>query len=259
MSDKVEDEHLEGQMSIIEHLTELRNRIGVVFICFIVMFFISVVRPFGEGSQSIADIVYTFLQAPLADVLLERGGRMIFTGLHEGFFTQIKVGFFTALCVTFPIMLVQIWKFVAPGLYIDEKKYIIPLIIFTFLSFLCGLIFAYMIVIPFSLSFFTSVGFEGIQNNFSINYYFSFITWLMIGSGLIFELPVIVFILSVIGLLTPAFMRHYRRYAIVIILVLSAFITPPDPVSLVLMSIPLLVLYELSIGVSWLVNRKKHS
>tara|TARA_B000000565_G_C23438318_1_gene243042 strand:+ start:257 stop:502 length:246 start_codon:yes stop_codon:yes gene_type:complete len=81
----------------------------------------------------------------------------------------------------------------------------------------------------------------------------------MIGSGLIFELPVIVFILSFIGLLTPAFMRHYRRYAIVIILVLSAFITPPDPVSLVLMSIPLLVLYELSIGVSWLVNRKKHS
>ena len=121
MSDKVEDEHLEGQMSIIEHLTELRNRIGVVFICFIVMFFISVVRPFGEGSQSIADIVYTFLQAPLADVLLERGGRMIFTGLHEGFFTQIKVGFFTALCVTFPIMLAQIWKFVAPALYKNEK------------------------------------------------------------------------------------------------------------------------------------------
>ena len=81
----------------------------------------------------------------------------------------------------------------------------------------------------------------------------------MVGSGLIFELPVIVFIFSVIGLLTPAFMRHYRRYAIVIILILSAFITPPDPISLVLMSIPLLLLYEVSIGVSWLVNRKKHS
>ena len=81
----------------------------------------------------------------------------------------------------------------------------------------------------------------------------------MIGSGLIFELPVVVFILSVIGLLTPAFMRHYRRYAIVFILVVSAFITPPDPVSLVLMSIPLLVLYEVSIGVSWLVNRRKRS
>ena len=175
------------------------------------------------------------------------------------FMIKWSIALFGGIIISIPVLTFQIWKFVAPGLYIDEKKYIIPLIIFTFLSFLCGLIFAYMIVIPFSLSFFTSVGFEGIQNNFSINYYFSFITWLMIGSGLIFELPVIVFILSVIGLLTPAFMRHYRRYAIVIILVLSAFITPPDPVSLVLMSIPLLVLYELSIGVSWLVNRKKHS
>jgi sec-independent protein translocase protein TatC len=161
--------------------------------------------------------------------------------------------------VSVPVLTYQLWKFIAPGLYIDEKKYIIPLILFTFLSFISGLVFAYMIVIPFSLSFFTSVGLEGIENNFSINYYFNFITWLMLGSGLIFELPVVVFILSIIGLLTPAFMRHYRRYAIVLILVISAFITPPDPVSLVLMSIPLLLLYEISIGVSWLVNRKKHT
>ena len=162
------------------------------------------------------------------------------------------------IVVSIPVLTFQLWKFIAPGLYLDEKKYIIPLILFTFLSFIIGLIFAYTIVIPFSLSFFTSAGFEGIENNFSINYYFSFITWLMIGSG-IFELPVIVFILSIIGLLTPAFMRHYRRYAIVVILILSAFITPPDPISLVLMSIPLLILYEISIGVSWLVNRKKHT
>ena len=162
------------------------------------------------------------------------------------------------IVVSIPVLTYQLWKFIAPGLYLDEKKYIIPLILFTFLSFLIGLVFAYTVVIPFSLSFFTSAGFDGIENNFSINYYFSFITWLMVGSGLIFELPVIVFILSIIGLLTPAFMRHYRRYAIVVILVLSAFITPPDPISLILMSIPLLILYEVSIGVSWLVNRKNH-
>ena len=89
---------------------------------------------------------------------------------------------------------------------------------------------------------------EGIQNNFSINYYFNFIIWLLFGSGVLFQLPIIVFILSVLGLLTPAFMRHYRR---------SAFITPPDPISLVLMSIPLMILYEFSILVSWLVNRNK--
>ena len=156
-----------------------------------------------------------------------------------------------------PVLTFQLWKFIAPGLYLNEKKYAAPLIIFTYLSFLIGLIFAYTVMIPFSLEFFTSVGMTGIDNNFSINYYFNFITWLMIGSGFIFELPVLVFILSVIGLLTPAFMSHFRRHSAVVILVLSAFITPPDPVSLVLMSIPLLGLYELSIGVSWLVNRKK--
>jgi len=156
-----------------------------------------------------------------------------------------------------PVLTFQLWKFIAPGLYLNEKKYAAPLIIFTYLSFLIGLIFAYTVMIPFSLEFFTSVGMTGIDNNFSINYYFNFITWLMIGSGFIFELPVLVFVLSVIGLLTPAFMSHYRRHSAVVILVLSAFITPPDPVSLVLMSIPLLGLYELSIGVSWLVNRKK--
>ena len=156
-----------------------------------------------------------------------------------------------------PVLTFQLWKFIAPGLYLNEKKYAAPLIIFTYLSFLIGLIFAYTVMIPFSLEFFTSVGMTGIDNNFSINYYFNFITWLMIGSGFIFELPVLVFILSVIGLLTPAFMSHYRRHSAVVILVLSAFITPPDPVSLVLMCIPLLGLYELSIGVSWLVNRKK--
>ena len=156
-----------------------------------------------------------------------------------------------------PVLTFQLWKFIAPGLYLNEKKYAAPLIIFTYLSFLIGLIFAYTVMIPFSLEFFTSVGMTGIDNNFSINYYFNFITWLMVGSGFIFELPVLVFILSVIGLLTPAFMSHYRRHSAVVILVLSAFITPPDPVSLVLMSIPLLGLYELSIGVSWLVNRKK--
>ena len=156
-----------------------------------------------------------------------------------------------------PVLTFQLWKFIAPGLYLNEKKYAAPLIIFTYLSFLIGLIFAYTVMIPFSLEFFTSVGMTGIDNNFSINYYFNFITWLMIGSGFIFELPVLVFILSVIGLLTPAFMSNYRRHSAIVILVLSAFITPPDPVSLVLMSIPLLGLYELSIGVSWLVNRKK--
>ncbi len=235
-------------MPFLDHLEELRWRliksIASVLIGAVISFYF-------------IDQIIEFLVKP-TDALKNSMDLQVLK-VQGMFMIKWSIALFGGIIISIPVLTFQIWKFVAPGLYIDEKKYIIPLIIFTFLSFLCGLIFAYMIVIPFSLSFFTSIGFEGIQNNFSINYYFSFITWLMIGSGLIFELPVIVFILSFIGLLTPAFMRHYRRYAIVIILVLSAFITPPDPVSLVLMSIPLLVLYELSIGVSWLVNRKKHS
>tara|TARA_B100000214_G_scaffold353851_1_gene310215 strand:- start:95 stop:823 length:729 start_codon:yes stop_codon:yes gene_type:complete len=235
-------------MPFLDHLEELRWRliksIASVLIGAVISFYF-------------IDQIIEFLVQPTE--ALKNSMDLQVLKVQGMFMIKWSIALFGGIIISIPVLTFQIWKFVAPGLYIDEKKYIIPLIIFTFLSFLCGLIFAYMIVIPFSLGFFTSVGFEGIQNNFSINYYFSFITWLMIGSGLIFELPVIVFILSVIGLLTPAFMRHYRRYAIVIILVLSAFITPPDPVSLVLMSIPLLVLYELSIGVSWLVNRKKHS
>ena len=161
------------------------------------------------------------------------------------------------IVLAIPVLTFQIWQFVSPGLYMKERRYVAPLIIFTYLSFLIGLTFAYTVIIPFSLDFFTSVGIEEIENNFSINYYFNFITWLMMGSGLIFELPVLVFILSIFGLLTPAFMKHYRRHALVVILVISAFITPPDPVSLILMSIPLMLLYEISIGVSWLVNRSK--
>jgi len=101
------------------------------------------------------------------------------------------------------------------------------------------------------------MGMVEVNNNFSINYYFNFITMLLLGSGVIFELPIIVFILSSMGILTPAFMRHYRRHAVISILILSAFITPPDPISLIFMSIPLAILYEISIGVSWMVKKDK--
>jgi len=235
-------------MPFLDHLEELRWRLiksilSILIGAAVSFYFIDIIIEFlikpTEGLKNAMDL----------QVLKVQGMFMIKWG----------IALLGGVVVSVPVLTYQLWKFIAPGLYIDEKKYIIPLILFTFLSFISGLVFAYMIVIPFSLSFFTSVGLEGIENNFSINYYFNFITWLMLGSGLIFELPVVVFILSVIGLLTPAFMRHYRRYAIVLILVISAFITPPDPVSLVLMSIPLLLLYEISIGVSWLVNRKKHT
>jgi sec-independent protein translocase protein TatC len=163
----------------------------------------------------------------------------------------------TGLILAIPVLTYQIWKFVVPGLYAKERKYFIPLMFFTFLAFLCGVLFAYIVMIPVSLRFFTSMGYADVANNISINYYFSYVTWLMLGAGLIFELPVLSFILSSIGLLSPAFLRTYRRHSIIIIMIVAAFITPPDPVSLILMTVPLIVLYEISIGVSALATKKR--
>lgn len=156
-----------------------------------------------------------------------------------------------------PVLTYQIWRFIAPGLYGTEKKYIAPLIITTFISFLLGVVFAYEIIIPFSLNFFASLGYGTVENNISINYYLSFVSWVMVGTGMIFELPVLSFILSTFGLLTPTLMRKFRRHAMVVIMILSAIITPPDPVSLIIMAIPLIILYEISILVSWMVLRGK--
>jgi len=233
-------------MHFLDHLEELRWRllkslISVLIGSVVTFYFIDLIIEFLiKPTQSLTN--------PMdLQVLKVQGMFMIKWGI------ALIGGFVLAI----PVLTYQLWKFISPGLYLNERKYVGPLIFFTYLSFLVGLVFSYTVIIPFSLEFFTSVGVDQIENNFSINYYFNFVTWLMIGSGLIFELPVLVFILSVIGLLTPTFMSHYRRHSIVIILILSAFITPPDPVSLVLMFIPLWLLYEISIGVSWLVNRKR--
>ena len=145
----------------------------------------------------------------------------------------------------------------APGLKVNEKKYAFPVVFFAFSSFVTGILFGYFILVPFSLEFFSGIGATHVDNNFSIQYYFSFLTWLLLGAGIIFQLPVVSLVLSAIGILTPPFMRHYRRHSMVVILILSSFITPPDPVSMLIMSFPLILLYEMSIGVSWLVNRKR--
>lgn len=233
-------------MGFLSHLEELRWRIfkglGSVLVGAVVSFIF-------------IDEIIDFLIRPTQNL----SAPMVLQVLKVQGMFMIKWGMaiLGGVVLAVPVLTYQIWKFVAPGLYESEKKYVGPLIFFTYLSFLTGLAFAYFVIIPFSLQFFTSIGIAEIQNNYSINYYFNFITWIMLGSGLIFELPILVFILSIIGFLTPPFMRHYRRHSLIVILVLSAFVTPPDPVSLFIMSIPLMMLYEFSIGVSWIVSKRK--
>ena len=178
----------------------------------------------------------------------------------QGMF-MIKWGlsFICGSIISLPLITYQIWEFVSPGLHLKERKIVLPLILFTFISFISGIMFAYFILIPISLNFFTSMGYTGIQNNFSINYYFSFITWLMLGCGTIFELPVLIFILARLNIATPSFLKYYRKHAIIGIMILSAIITPPDPISLIIMTIPLILIYEISIGVAHLAKPRLSS
>ena len=167
------------------------------------------------------------------------------------------ISLISGFIISLPYLIYQLWSFIAPGLFANEKKFVFPVVFFGFSSFIIGVLFGYLVIVPFSLEFFSGIGIEDVNNNFSIQYYFSFLTWLLLGAGLIFQLPVISLILSSIGILTPSFMRHYRKHSIVAILIASSFITPPDPVSMLIMSVPLGLLYEASIGISWVVNRKR--
>jgi sec-independent protein translocase protein TatC len=249
----------DGRMTLIGHLTELRNRLGIAVAVFVVLFLISVVPFPGTASNSIAYQVFVFLQAPLAEILEARGGgRMIFTALHEGFFTQIKVGFFTALCVTFPILSIQIWKFVAPGLYQNEKKAFLPFLIATPVLFLTGAAMVYYVVTPMAWNFFISFemgGAEGalpIELEPRISEYLSLMMRLIFAFGLAFELPVVLLLLARAGLVTHQGLAEKRKIAIVVAFVAAALLTPPDVISQLLLAIPIILLYEISIiGARW--------
>lgn len=244
-----------AQMSLIGHLTELRNRLGVAVLAFIILFLIAVApMPGGGFNNSIASHVFIFLQAPLAEILEEKGGgRMIFTALHEGFFTQIKVGFFTALCISFPILSIQIWKFIAPALYRNERNAFLPFLIATPALFALGAAMVYYVVTPMAWNFF--IGFEmagtegalAIEIEPRISEYLSLIMRLIFAFGLAFELPVVLLLMVRAGLVSPEGLAEKRKFAIVIAFVAAAILTPPDVVSQLLLALPIIALYEVSI------------
>jgi sec-independent protein translocase protein TatC len=235
-------------MSFIDHLEELRWRIiktisSVILGGIITFFFI--------------DLILNLLLRPLENINTNNPINLQVLSVQGMFIIKWTIAFIGGLVISVPVITYQIWKFIAPGLYANEKGFVLPLVVFSFFSFCSGIFFSYEILIPYCLNFFAGLSGENILNNFSINHYFSFITWLLLGCGIVFQLPVISFLLSTIGVLTPAFMRHYRRHSVVAIFIVSSFITPPDPVSMVVMAFPLIILFELSIGVSWMVNKTK--
>ena len=235
-----------GEMGFLDHLEELRWRIIKGLLAIIVGSAVS----FGFIDQ-ILEILLKPTTATSYRIALQ------VLSVQGMFLIKWFIAFISGFVLAMPVVVYQIWRFVTPGLKINEKRYALPVVLFACISFITGVSFGYLILIPFSLEFFSGMGAGLVENNFSITYYFSFLTWLLLGAGLVFQLPVLSLFLSAIGVLTPPFMRHYRRHAIVTILILSSFITPPDPVSMLMMAVPLVVLYEISIGVSWMVNHHR--
>ena len=262
MSENISKEDLtDGQMSLMDHLTELRSRLLISIVVFVVLFLLCLVK-IGDPSSSIADQVYLFLQKPLADLLSERGGRMIFTGLHEGFFTQIKVAFFTSISISLPIILMQVWKFVAPGLYKNERNAMLPFMIATPFLFILGAAMVYYMVIPLAWQFFLSFeinpgqGALPIEVEPRISEYLSLVMRLMFAFGLSFELPVVLLLLVKSGFITPDGLASKRRYAILTSFVAAAILTPPDVISQVMLATPIIILYEISIIAARIMYKK---
>ena len=188
---------------------------------------------------------------------------MIFTGLHEGFFTQVKVAFFVSISITFPLMLLQVWKFIAPGLYQNERKAVYPFLLATPVLFALGAAMVYYIVIPLAWDFFLSFEVQGgegalpIEVEPRISEYLSLVMRLMFAFGLSFELPVILLLMVRAGLMTADGLASKRKYAILLAFVAAAILTPPDVISQVLLAIPVILLYELSILGARIIQRRQ--
>ena len=242
--------------SFVDHLTELRSRlvksIIYLFIFFILCYFF-------------AENIYNFLLSPYAEAVKDDqiSRRMIFTALHETFITYLKVAFFAAMFVTSPIILTQIWKFVAPGLYKNEKRALLPYLVATPTLFLLGGMLVYYLVMPLAIKFFLSFettaqfGNLPIQLEAKVNEYLSLIMRLIFAFGLSFQLPVLLSLLARVGFVNSEYLKKRRKYVIVIIFAVAAILTPPDPITQIGLGIPLLILYELSILSVKIIEKKQ--
>lgn len=243
----------DSKAPLMEHLVELRRRLIWAFVALAIAFAICF---------KFAGEIFAFLVQPLIDGFGGPGeGRLVYTKLYEAFFTEIRVALFAAFLLAFPIIAMQIWLFVAPGLYAKEKRAFLPFLVATPVLFSMGAALAYYVVMPTAIRFF--LGWEGqidgIQQEAlpAMGEYLSFVMHFILAFGIAFLLPILLMLLERAGLVTRAQLKSGRRYAILVAFVVAAVATPPDILSQFMLAIPLIVLYEISLVAIWFTERKR--
>ncbi len=249
-SDTIQD----TPMPLLDHIVELRRRLIWSIATFVIAFAIC---------YHFAGDIYRFLAAPLGNIMREKGEQphLIYTALYEAFFTYIRVAVFGATCLSFPMIAIQAWIFIAPGLYRSEKKAFAPFLVATPVMFTIGAALAYYVVFPFAWKFFLSFQTSGnggmdIQLQAKVSEYLTLVTKMILAFGICFELPVILTLLVRVGLIGTAQLKKFRRYAVVASFAVAAVIAPPDAITMLSLAIPLVALYEVSILVARLVEPK---
>ncbi|MBF0096756.1 MAG: twin-arginine translocase subunit TatC [Magnetococcales bacterium] len=240
-------EDSDGKMPLLDHLIELRNRLVVSVAAVLVGFIVCYI--FSEP-------IFEFLVRPLRKIL-GPDARMIYTGLHEAFFTYMKVAFFAGLFLAVPVILTQFWRFVAPGLYEDERRAFLPFLLMTPLLFFLGGGLAYEFVFPLAFQFFLGFASPTIEALPSISAYLSLVITLIFAFGLVAEMPLGLLLLIKAGLVSTAWLVEKRRYSIVVVFIVAAILTPPDPFSQIFLALPMLAMYEISILLGRRIEEKR--
>jgi len=254
----------EQKMSLIEHLSELRKRIVVCLVALLIAFLITF---------SFSEYIFKLLLFPLnysPQFSLKEGlvfvpdqklqnTKLVFLGPAEAFWMNMKIALVSGFILIIPIVFYQLWRFISPGLYQHEKKYIIPFVLSASGLFLVGVIFCYLIVLPFAMSFLLNykVG-DFLMPMLSVGLYIDFLLKFLLAFGFVFELPILIVITTRMGLITPQTLKKYRKLAIILAFVVAAIITPtPDAFNQTLMAVPMIILYEFGIWISIILNKKK--
>ena len=239
----------DDKIPFTEHLTELRDRLVHCFIAVGVGFVVA---------YCFKEKLFDILTAPLVKVMGENP-KMIFTGLPEAFFTYLKVALLTGIVVAAPVLFYEFWMFVSPGLYRQEKKFLIPVVLLSIVFFIIGASFGYFIVFPYGFQFFLGFASETIQAMPSMKEYLSFSSKMLLAFGFVFELPLVITFMARMGLVSVEFLSRNRKYAVLIFFAGAALITPPDVVTQIMMAIPLMILYEISIVGARVFGKKEDS